>query len=51
MSRRETDSRGEKALGVFLDKYFYERAREQRLMAYFERIYTSAMQKKVLMLL
>lgn len=46
MSRRETDSRGEKALGVFLDKYFYERAREQRLMAYFERIYTSAMQKK-----
>lgn len=46
MSRRATESRGEKALGVFLDKYFYEKAREQRLITYFERIYAINEQKK-----
>ncbi len=43
MSRRITDSRGERALGVFLDKYFYERARGNRLLTY-KRIFKKEMQ-------
>lgn len=43
MSRRITDSRGERALGVFLDKYFYERAQAKRLLTY-ERVFKKEMQ-------
>lgn len=39
MSRRAIDSRGEKAMGVFLDKYFYSRAYEARILSYAKRIY------------
>ena len=39
MSRRAIDSRGEKAMGVFLDKYFYSKAQEARILTYAERIY------------
>lgn len=46
MSRRQIDSRGEKAISVFLDKYFYDKAREKRLLAYFERIYDAKLQIK-----
>lgn len=46
MSRRVTDSRGEKAVGIFLDKYFYSRAQEMRIMAYVERIYAKNQQIK-----
>jgi len=44
MSRRESDSRGEKAMGVFLDKYFYSKAQEKRLLSYVERIYDKKLQ-------
>lgn len=46
MSRRIIESRGEKALGVFLDKYFYSEAQEQRLIEYSKRIYAKEMRKK-----
>ena len=46
MSRREMDSRGEKAMSVFLDKYFYPKATEKRVLAYCERIYAKKLQKK-----
>ncbi len=44
MSRREIDSRGEKAMGVFLDKYFYPKTLETRLISYYERIYEKKLQ-------
>lgn len=46
MSSREIDSRGEKAIGVFLDKYFYAKAQEERIIAYAERIYDKNLQMK-----
>ena len=44
MSRRDIDMRGEKAMGVFLDKYFYSRAKEARMLSYVERIYDKKLQ-------
>jgi hypothetical protein len=44
MSRRVIDMRGEKAMGVFLDKYFYSRAKEARMLSYVERIYDKQLQ-------
>ena len=46
MSRREIDSRGEKAVGVFLDKYFYPKMTEARLFPYAQRIYAKKLQSK-----
>lgn len=46
MSRRAIDSRGEKALGVFLDKYFYPKAKEQSIWEYVDRIYEKSSQVK-----
>jgi len=46
MSKREIDSRGEKAMGVFLDTYFYPKATAKRAFAYYERIYAKELQKK-----
>lgn len=51
MSRREIDSRGEKALGVFLDTYFYSKTQERRILEYARRIYSKEMQKKGINLL
>lgn len=46
MSRRNIDSRGEKALGVFLDTYFYSEAQKNRIFEYVNRIYAKELQKK-----
>ncbi len=44
MSRRATDSRGERALAVFLDQYFYSKEQANRLHAYAKRIYEKKLQ-------
>ena len=44
MSRRATDSRGERALAVFLDQYFYSKEQANRLLAYAKRIYEKQLQ-------
>lgn len=46
MNRRKIDSRGEKALGIFLDTYFYKKAQELRIIKYANRIYEKESQKK-----
>lgn len=46
MSRREIDSRGEKAMGVFLDTYFYPKATANRAFTYYKRIYAKELQRK-----
>lgn len=46
MSRRIIDSRGEKALSIFLDTYFYPKAREKRIITYYERVYNKEYQVK-----
>lgn len=46
MSRRDIDSRGEKAVGVFLDKYFYPQMSEARVLSYAKRIYAKNLQCK-----
>lgn len=46
MSRRKIDSRGEKALGVFLDIYFYPKMAEERLLPIAQRIYAKSLQRK-----
>lgn len=45
MSNRKNDIRGEKALGLFLDKYFYPKLCEKENFAGAKRIYSSEAQK------
>lgn len=44
MSRRATDSRGERALAVFLDQYFYSKEQTNRILTYAKRIYEKKLQ-------
>lgn len=46
MSRRKIDSRGEKALGVFLDTYFYPKMAELHLLPTAQRIFDKNLQRK-----
>ena len=44
MSRRFIDMSGEKAMGEFLDIYFYSKAKEAKMFSYVERIYNKQRQ-------
>lgn len=46
MSNRVMDSRGERAIGLFLDKYFYPKLVSMGRVKSVERIYDASLQKK-----